>query len=268
MNRPICYFHIGQRPNHEDNFFLNGLYLTPDSQKQMPQKRSGSICDTTRTDVRLFAVSDGMGGHNAGEVASRICVEELASAYSMLQRTASLQEAVTFLQEVIAQINEKVCEMSHRRTDLKGMGATLVLMVTYGTELAVLNIGDSRAYPFTDDVMTQITKDHTEGQRMLDLGLLTRKELSTFPARKNLSRYIGYGQSGYVLQADEYYPNRKDGIVLLCSDGISDFVPDVRIAEILRAEKNLELVGKQLINEAISSQYADNATVILVPLEE
>ena len=78
MNRPICYFHIGQRPNHEDNFFLNGLYLTPDSQKQMPQKRSGSICDTTRTDVRLFAVSDGMGGHNAGEVASRICVEELA----------------------------------------------------------------------------------------------------------------------------------------------------------------------------------------------
>lgn len=56
--------------------------------------------------------------------------------------------------------------------------------------------------------------------------------------------------------------------MLLCSDGISDFVPDVRIAEILRAEKNLELVGKQLINEAISSQYADNATVILVPLEE
>ena len=141
-------------------------------------------------------------------------------------------------------------------------------MVTYGTELAVLNIGDSRAYQFTDDVMTQISLDHTEGQRMLDLGLLTRKELSTFPARKNLSRYIGYGQSGYVLQADEYYPNRKDGIVLLCSDGISDFVPDVRIAEILRAEKNLELVGKQLINEAISSQYADNATVILVPLEE
>lgn len=134
--------------------------------------------------MRLFAVSDGMGGHNAGEVASRICVEELASAYSMLQRTASLQEAVTFLQEVIAQINEKVCEMSHRRTDLKGMGATLVLMVTYGTELAVLNIGDSRAYQFTDDVMTQITKDHTEGQRMLDIGLLTRKRTFGFSRPK------------------------------------------------------------------------------------
>ncbi|MGN0422614.1 MAG: PP2C family protein-serine/threonine phosphatase, partial [Lachnospiraceae bacterium] len=130
----------------------------------------------------------------------------------------------------------------------------------------VLNIGDSRAYHFNNEALIQITKDHTEGQRMLDLGLLTRKELSGFPARKNLNRYIGYGQSGYVLRADEYYPVLEDGIILLCSDGISDFLSDTRISEILCSENNLEIAGKQLINEAVSSHNADNATAILIPL--
>ena len=101
---------------------------------------------------------------------------------------------------------------------------------------------------------------------MLYLGLLTRKELSGFPARKNLNRYIGYGQSGYVLRADEYYPVLEDGIILLCSDGISDFLSDTRISEILCSENNLEIAGKQLINEAVSSHNADNATAILIPL--
>ena len=146
------------------------------------------------------------------------------------------------------------------------MGATLVVFVVCGMECAVLNVGDSRAYHFYDGALIQITKDHTEGQRMLDLGLLSRKELLSFPARKNLNRYIGYGQNGYVLRADEYYPVMKNGMVLLCSDGISDFLPSSRIAEILCSDNNLEIVGKQLINEAVAAYNADNTTAILIPL--
>ena len=146
------------------------------------------------------------------------------------------------------------------------MGATLVLFVVCGNECAVLNIGDSRAYYSINGKLVQITKDNTEGQRMLDLGLLTRKELFGFPARKNLNRYIGFAQNGYVLQADEYYPALDGGVVILCSDGISDFVSDARIAEILNLGTNLEVAGKQLIDEAVASQNADNATVMLIPL--
>ena len=138
--------------------------------------------------------------------------------------------------------------------------------VLCGMNCAVLNIGDSRAYHYNKGSLVQITKDHTEGQRMLDLGLLTRKELSGFPARKNLNRYIGYRQNGYVLQADEYYPTLEGGMILLCSDGISDFISDPRIAEILSFESDLEIVGKKLIDEAIVSHKADNATVMLIPL--
>ncbi len=266
MDKPICYSHIGKRPNHEDNFLFNSFYLTSDLQKQMSDNHYCFASESEPSKIRLFAISDGMGGHNAGEVASLICVEKLSLAQKKIQNCNSLNEAVSYLQTVIAEINNIVCEQGCRKDDLKGMGATLVLFVVCGMNYAVLNIGDSRAYHYNNGSLIQITRDHTEGQRMLDLGLLTRKELSGFSARKNLNRYIGYRQNGYILQADEYYPALESGLILLCSDGISDFISDTRIAEILSSECDLELAGKQLINEAISSYKADNATVILIPL--
>lgn len=187
-------------------------------------------------------------------------------AHKELQYHTSIKDVVAYLQTVIAEINEAVCDLSRKQDDLKGMGTTLVLFVVCGNECAVLNIGDSRAYYSINDELIQITKDNTEGQRMFDLGLLTRKELSRFPARKNLNRYIGFNQSGYVLQADEYYSIMDGGVMLLCSDGISDFVSDARITKILQSETNLEVVGKQLIDEAVVAPNADNATVMLIPL--
>ena len=262
----FCCSHIGKRPKHEDNFLIDGSYLTSDIQKQMSDNRCYIFSGVSSSNIHLYAVSDGMGGHNAGEVASRICVEKLSLAYSALQHSHSLKEAVTYLQTVIAEINDTVCNMSHKQPELKGMGATLVLLLACKDEYALLNVGDSSAYHFSDTTTTQITKDHTEGQRMLDLGLLTRKELSGFPARKNLNRYIGYDQSGYVLQADEYYPVLENGVVLLCSDGISDFLSNAQISEILSTASNLEIAGLQLVNEAVSAPNADNATAILIPL--
>lgn len=262
----FCFSHIGNRTNHEDNFLVNGTYLTSETQKQMSDNRCYSFKDCTISKVCLYAVSDGMGGHNAGEVASRVCVEKLSSVFEELQRYSSVRDVVAYLQTVIAEINETVCDLSRKNNDLKGMGATLVLFVMCEKNCAVLNIGDSRVYYFAHNGLIQITKDNTEGQRMLDLGLLTRKELTGFPARKNLNRYIGFNQSGYVLQADEYYPAVDDGILILCSDGISDFVSEERIAEILDSEKDLDIAGKQLINEAVAAQNADNATVMLIPL--
>lgn len=267
MNKIVCYSHIGKRTNHEDNFFINGLYLTPNLKKQISNNHYCFVSNSAiSSKILLFAISDGMGGHNGGDVASKICVEKLSLAYKELQQYSSLKQIVSYLQVVIGEINNTVCELSHEQYELKGMGATLILFVVYEGECAILNIGDSRAYYFKQNKLFQITKDHTEGQRMLDLGILTRKELFDFSARKNLNRYIGYSQNGYVLQADEYYPNIENGILILCSDGISDFVSDTRIANILRSEKNLEIAGSQLINEAVRSYNSDNATVILISL--
>lgn len=260
----VCLTHIGKRINHEDNFLFYGNYLTSDIQKRMSDNNCICINKDIPSRVSLFVISDGMGGHNAGEVASRICVETLAQKEKELQECFSLEEAVACLQVCIKEINDIVCRISYKSSECKGMGATLVLLVVYEGEYAILNVGDSRAYFFRESSLLQITKDHTEGQRMLDLGLLTRKELANFPARKNLNRYIGYGDFGYVLQADEYYPTIEDGIVMICSDGVSDFLSEKKILDILQSGTELENIGKKLIKEAVANQNADNTTIILI----
>lgn len=262
----VCISHIGKRINHEDNFFINGIYLTSDLQKQMSDIHQRLISESSAPRVYIYAISDGMGGHNAGEVASRICVEKLAILEKEIQHCFSVRDAVSIIQTGISEINSTICQESRHSDELKGMGATLVMLVGCGTEYAILNIGDSRAYYFNGKTLVQITKDHTEGQRLLDLGLLTRKELLAFPARKNLSRYVGYSQAGFVLQADEYYPDFGNGVLLLCSDGISDGLSDSQIENILCTEKNLEHASKRLVDEAVAAPNADNATAILIPL--
>lgn len=262
----ICLSQIGGRINQEDNFLFDGVYLSADKQKQMSNHNQFFMSKILTSRVQLFAVSDGMGGHNGGEVASRVCVESLSRIENEIQAFNSIQEVVNYLQIAIAEINTIVCEMSHKAAQLKGMGATLVLFVICGNEYAVLNIGDSRAYYLSGNEIVQITKDNSEGQRMLDLGLLTRKELLNFPARKSLSRYIGYNQNGFRLQADVYYPIIEKGLMLLCSDGVSDALSAEQITYYLHSSSNLEDAGKALMNAVASTRNADNATIILIQL--
>lgn len=261
----VCLTNIGKRLNHEDNYCFDTHYLASEIQKRIHEGKSICHVSNNNNHIQYFAISDGMGGHNAGEVASRICVEKLAALNTKIQSCQSLGETVYLLQTAIIEINSIVCEMGRINTEYKGMGATLVIFVKYNNSYAVLNIGDSRAYYFNGSSLVQITKDNTEGQRMLDLGLLTRKELLNFPARKNLNRYIGYGQHGFILQADEYYPVLEDGVILLCSDGVTDALSDEQISTILRQEKDLFLAGQQLIDRAVVTKNADNATAILIP---
>lgn len=121
MEKPVCYSHIGKRPNHEDNFLINGLYLTSDEQKKMSDNCCCFVTDDARSKVHLFAISDGMGGHNAGEVASRICVEKLAKTGKVLQSCSYIKEVVAYLQSSIAEINAIVCEKSRNHGELKGI---------------------------------------------------------------------------------------------------------------------------------------------------
>lgn len=260
----VCLTHIGKRLNHEDNFLFNGMHLTSEMQKQISDAGCFFIHNDEIPKVSLFVISDGMGGHNAGETAGRICVEKLAGIENKLQYCSSIKEVVAQIQKCIQEINVIVCNMSHRNDELKGMGATLVLFVIFENQYAILNIGDSRGYFFDGNTLTQITKDHTEGQRLLDLGLLTRKELDNFSAKKNLSRYIGYGNSGFVLQADEYYDYVDNGLVMICSDGISDFLSENQMIDIIRSEADIDSIGKKMMESAVADKNADNATIILI----
>lgn len=261
----ISLSHVGKRLNHEDNFLLDEYFITSTQQKKICGGELFIARSNCNSKVKLFAVSDGMGGHNAGEIASRICMEELAKTYKELQYSNSLNEAIIYLRNKIVEINDIICKFSQITDAYKGMGATLLILILFETKCAILNIGDSRAYYYENNKLLRITKDHTVGQRILDSKVLTEKEYSFFPHRKALERYMGFERIGYSLKADEYYLEPHRGIILLCSDGISDFISDMRICEILSKRSDIEETGKKIVNEAINKHDSDNATLILVP---
>ncbi len=267
MIKAICYTHIGKRPTHEDNFCLGDICLKSSIQLEMVNQQLITSYSKSNTPTMLYAISDGMGGQNAGEIASRICVEKLAQLQKSLQWCTNISDAVAKVQLAIIQINDIVCKLSFQQDNLIGMGATLVILIACNEKYAILNIGDSRAYYFNGFSLKQLTKDHTEGQRMLDLGLLTRKEIFNFPARKNLNRYVGYNENGGILQADVFYPNINEGLFILCSDGITDAVTDNKLLALLTEGNDLMLIGEKIINLATKTKNADNATLILVSIE-
>ncbi|MDR2773154.1 MAG: protein phosphatase 2C domain-containing protein [Tannerella sp.] len=264
-----CVSHIGKRPNHEDNFLLsNGRYILPAEQALLSPKECIRCADHSSAAMQIFAVSDGMGGHNAGETASLICVSKLAKTVENIQNCSHINDAVILCQRTISAINDEVCKISRANIETKDMGATLVLQIFCEDKISILNLGDSRAYFFDGMTLSQITKDNTEGQRMLDLNLLTEKEISSFPARKNVNRYIGYDRENFVLKADEYTFDKMQGIYLLCSDGLSDALSESGICEVLKRKQSIETTCKTLVECAASKQNADNITAILISTKE
>lgn len=264
--KSICLAHVGKRDKYEDNFLIAGQQIDSNALNMLVQNKIFSLSSRINSKVSFFAISDGMGGHNGGDVASCICVEKLAEIEKIAKTLLSLKDIVKLVQSSIDSINKNICNIGHTHIELNGMGTTLVLFITYGSEYTILNIGDSRAYYFYGNTLTQLTKDHTEGQRLLDLGLLSRKEIMRFPARKHLNRYIGYDKQGFILQADEYYPTLHGGIILLCSDGITDTLTNEQISKIFLSEKDINIIGKMLIEQAVAHPNADNATAILVKI--
>lgn len=266
MLRAICASGIGMRPTHEDNFLLNGRILDKETQQRMPEIKIIQYQSVCFKKVNFIAVSDGMGGHNAGEIASNYCMKRIAALEEKAQACTSLNEVLSLVQQEIASINSSICENGEKYPEFHGMGATLVMLVNYESENVILNIGDSRAYSLGDMGIRQVSKDHTEGQRMLDLGILTRKELEAFSAKKNLNRYFGYSGKGYRLQADVFPLSDLTTRVLLCSDGISDVFDEKILSDFISSGEDSWTATERMVREACSSANADNATAIIIEI--
>lgn len=264
MVRAACTSSIGMRPTHEDNFLLNKHIINVETQKNMPLTHTEQYKSVCNQKVNLIAVSDGMGGHNAGEVASLYAVQALARLERDVQRYDNIECVIDTIQNGLNEINRDIYQMSRRSKDFFGMGTTLVMFASCGSEYAIFNIGDSRAYLYAGGKLKQLTVDHTEGQRLIDLGILTRKELLDFPARKNLNRYLGYYSPGYVMRADVFRIEIEDGLILLCTDGISDSLSEIDIEDILLKESDICNASQMLVNCAAVKPNADNATAVLI----
>jgi protein phosphatase len=217
------------------------------------------------TPVGLFVVADGMGGHEAGDVASRLTVQAIAqqAASEMLSRAAAGEpppDARQWLTATILAANRAVYE--RRQAADTDMGTTLVMALVVGDTATIANVGDSRAYLLERSAIAQITTDHSLVERLVATGHITPEEAANHPQRNIIYRVIGDQPR---VEADVFQRRLEPGeALLLCSDGLSGTVPDERMWEIWRTSTSPQAACDRLVEAANQAGGEDNITVVIV----
>ena len=231
--------------------------------------RSGSATDTglvrsVNQDLAietptLFAVADGMGGHAGGEVAARLAVDTLSVSFGRQPTGAGLAEAVT-------QANSVVWEHSLENPELRGMGTTITAAALVnedsGDLLALVNVGDSRAYRFHEGELDQITTDHSLAEEMVHTGELTVAEAEIHPHRHILTRALGVS-ANVAVDLWRIQPVRGDRF-LLCSDGLTNELEPEQISEVLATVPDPQTAADLLVRAARTHGGSDNITVVII----
>ncbi|MGO0122069.1 Stp1/IreP family PP2C-type Ser/Thr phosphatase [Desulfothermobacter acidiphilus] len=212
-------------------------------------------------DKGLWAVADGLGGHQAGEVASQLALSVLAS-YWLQVSLVSLEELVAAVQEA----NREVYRTSLSRPDCEGMGTTLTAAVLSGRELLWAHVGDSRGYLLRGGTWLQFTCDHTLVAELVLEGQLTAEEAQHHPYRHLLSRALGL-QPQLEVEAGKLKVQRGD-VLFLCTDGLTLYLDPEDVLRVVQEAESLAAAGKELIAEALRRGGEDNITLVMVRIDD
>jgi serine/threonine protein phosphatase PrpC len=208
----------------------------------------------------LFVVADGMGGAQAGEVASKIAVEAFKGGL------ADSAEPESALADLTQKANSRIHELSHSHTDQAGMGTTLTAMYVGEQDVSIAHVGDSRAYCLRASELIRLTDDHSLVDELLRQGRLTPEEAEEHPQRSVITRALG--PEGTVEVDTRSFRALAGDVYLLCSDGLTTMVSEEQLASLLRGHASLRDAGEALISAANEAGGRDNITVLLVRLEE
>ena len=203
----------------------------------------------------VFALADGMGGAAAGEVASRIAIEAFEQG---LPTSGTPEERLSI---VVQRANREIYDRAQADHRLDGMGTTLTAVYLDHENVALAHVGDSRAYRLRGGELTRLTEDHSLVEELVKDGKLTEEEAFEHPQRSIITRALGQEP---IVEVDTFsYPVRADDVILLCSDGLTDMLPERHVAEVLVGAPNLERAAQRLIDEANNAGGRDNITVVL-----
>ena len=205
--------------------------------------------DSFTVDEPLFAVADGMGGHQGGEVASSLALETIAGGDGPLE-------------ELVRRANEAVHSRAAKDPGLAGMGTTLTALRADGEVLRLAHVGDSRAYLLRDGTIQRLTKDHTVVERLVDEGRLTPQEAEIHPQRSILTRALGVDET---LQVDQGAIEPRPGDrLLLCSDGLTGMIGEDQITRILAEHPDPQAAADALVEAANQAGGQDNITAVVI----
>ena len=205
----------------------------------------------------LFVVADGMGGHKAGEFASRFTVEVVKEA--LAQSSEEGPEAM--IRQAITSANRKLLETANQDSRMEGMGTTLVVATVIERTLYLANVGDSRLYLLNDEIK-QVTKDHSLVQEMVRLGGIKQEEAKNHPDKNIITRAIGAKED---VEVDFYEYRLKQGdMILMCTDGLSNMVEDEEMLHIVKGSRDVVEAVEGLIERANQNGGKDNIGIVIV----
>lgn len=210
---------------------------------------------------RLLVVADGMGGLPAGELASDILVQALSVVDAMPDTGEPLQDLLGALETANGRIEAAVADDDAR----DGMGTTVTAILLSGERVAALNVGDSRCYLVRAGEMTQLTRDDTYVQALVDQGVLTAADARRHPQRALVTQAV---QGGPFRPAGRMIPVQPGDRFLLCSDGLSDYVEDGVIAETLLTNPDRKTAAAELVHRTLENGAPDNVTVIVADVTD
>ena len=224
----------------------------------------------TRTEEAGYAliVADGMGGHAAGELASRLTIREMVRLALALPDWIvrldmnTVSEAVERSERRIVKAHEALQAHSQREPAHRGMGTTVTAVRNLGRVLQIAHVGDSRAYLLRDGALTRLTRDHTYVQLLVDSGRLSREDAERSTSRHVLVNAVGAGNDNLYVDV-QHLPLESGDRVLLCSDGLSDLVDDEAIRTALVEASTAERACRQLVDRALAAGGRDNVTVVV-----
>lgn len=230
------FTHIGQRKNNEDYFLVD-------------------------LKSKLFIVADGMGGHNAGEVASTLATDAVQKFISHHSQGVPAE----IIEAAVQAANDKVLSHASSGTCREGMGTTLAVLWILDSTAYIAHVGDSRIYLIRNGIIKRLTYDHSLVQEMVEQGVLSEPEARKHPQRNILTRAVGRETTALVDVSQ--IPLESDDKLVLCTDGLSEILTDDQILDLIEIGSTVDATCSRLVNEVAQNGGTDNITAIVVSVD-
>ena len=239
-------------------------------------RKGNEDAHAVKHELNLYVVADGMGGHAAGEVASKIAVESieefitLTSGNEEITWPFGLDETISYdgnrLKTAIRHANGKVLEATRETAELEGMATTVAAILVDGDVANLAHVGDSRIYRWNEGEMTLLTSDHSWVNEQIQTGVISPDQARSHPLRNVVTRALG-GRADLLVDVQALTMIPGD-VLLICSDGLTTMIPDDDISAILgRADGDITRAARELVDEANDRGGEDNITVVLLKYE-
>ena len=242
---------------------LNAQFFTDTGQHREKNEDAGGIF-YNQTQQQMLVLCDGMGGHQAGEIASQFVTYELQKRFEE-ENLIEINRAESWLRSNIKEINFQLYNYAQENEEYRGMGTTLVCAIIYDKQVVVANVGDSRAYVINQRQMDQITSDHSFVNHLVMTGQITKDEAFHHPQRNIITKVMGTDKR----VSPDIFTKRFNhyDFIMLNSDGLTDYVRGESIHESFNESLSLEEHGEQLIQLALNHDSKDNISVLIAAIE-